>query len=117
VRRRRSRGSTESRSRSPPTRGAGPAFAPFFGFDDARDGAEVDDPSVAYESREAAAGVHRLLSKLSEKKRTVFVLFELEELSGEEIAEAVGVPLATVWTRLFHARKEFTELAKAARRE
>ena len=37
----------------------------------------------------------------------VFLLFELEGLSGEEIATLVRAPLKTVWTRLFHARQRF----------
>jgi RNA polymerase sigma-70 factor (ECF subfamily) len=56
---------------------------------------------------DAAATVHRALGKLSGKKREVLVLFELEGLSGEEIAQVLGCPLKTVWTRLHHARKDF----------
>ena len=37
----------------------------------------------------------------------MFVLYELEGLQGEEIARALGCPLKTVWTRLFHARRAF----------
>jgi RNA polymerase sigma-70 factor (ECF subfamily) len=43
------------------------------------------------------------------KKREALVLFELEGLSGQEIALALGVPLKTVWTRLHHARRELEE--------
>lgn len=49
---------------------------------------------------------------MAPKKREVFALFELEGLSGEEIAERVGCPIDTVWTRLFHARKEFEKIAR-----
>lgn len=51
--------------------------------------------------------VHRALGQLPAKKREVLVLFELEELSGAEIAEVLSCPLQTVWTRLHHARKAF----------
>ncbi len=64
-------------------------------------------PDTSFEKVEAARQVYAALDHLSEKKRTVFILFELEGLTGEEIAHAVGCPLKTVWTRLFHARKEF----------
>jgi RNA polymerase sigma-70 factor (ECF subfamily) len=37
----------------------------------------------------------------------VFVLFELEGLSGVEVASLVGVPIGTVWTRLSDARARF----------
>jgi RNA polymerase sigma-70 factor (ECF subfamily) len=49
---------------------------------------------------------HRLLDRLSEKKRLVFVLHELEGLSPGEIASIVGSPVLTVRTRLFYARRE-----------
>lgn len=49
---------------------------------------------------------HRLLDRLSEKKRLVFVLHELEGLAPGEIATIVGSPVLTVRTRLFYARRE-----------
>lgn len=49
---------------------------------------------------------HRLLDRLSEKKRVVFVLHELEGLAPGEIAKIVGSPVLTVRTRLFYARRE-----------
>jgi RNA polymerase sigma-70 factor (ECF subfamily) len=49
---------------------------------------------------------HRLLDRLSEKKRVVFVLHELEGLPPGDIAKIVGAPVLTVRTRLFYARRE-----------
>jgi RNA polymerase sigma-70 factor (ECF subfamily) len=48
----------------------------------------------------------RLLARLAEKKRTVFILHELEGLPPSEIATIVGAPVLTVRTRLFYARRE-----------
>jgi len=48
----------------------------------------------------------RALEALSEEKRLVFLLVESEGLSGEEVARAVDIPVATVWTRLHYARRE-----------
>ncbi|HEY8206643.1 MAG TPA: sigma-70 family RNA polymerase sigma factor [Myxococcaceae bacterium] len=74
-------------------------------------------PEREYESAEAEALVSQILERMAPKKREVFALFELEGLSGEEVAERVGCKVATVWTRLFHARKEFEQLgARMARR-
>jgi RNA polymerase sigma-70 factor (ECF subfamily) len=53
--------------------------------------------------------LQEVLSTLSEKKRVVFVLIELEGLSSPECGEVLGVPEATVRTRLFYARKEVGE--------
>lgn len=48
----------------------------------------------------------RALGRLSEEKRLVFLMIEGEGLSGEEVARALEIPVATVRTRLHHARKE-----------
>lgn len=54
----------------------------------------------------AAHDAKRALDKLSAKKREVFALVVLENMSGEEAARVLGIPVATVWTRLHHARRE-----------
>lgn len=64
-------------------------------------------PATDFESAEAARAVYAALDGLAEKKRTAFILYEIQGLSGEEIARIAGCPLKTVWTRLFHARREF----------
>ncbi len=64
-------------------------------------------PETETETRERAGFVGRLLGELSEKKRTVFVLFELEGLSCEEIAELLELPVGTIYSRLHAARAEF----------
>jgi RNA polymerase sigma-70 factor (ECF subfamily) len=56
--------------------------------------------------------VYAALNRLGEKKRTVFVLFELEELSGEEIAALINCPVKTVWSRLASARIEFADAVR-----
>ncbi len=72
------------------------------------------EPDV--ERRDARAQVYRLVEGMSEKKRGVFLLFELEGLSGEEIAALVRAPLKTVWTRLHHARREFLKALERERK-
>ena len=54
----------------------------------------------------------RLLDKLPEKKRTVFILHEIEGKSPAEIAEMVDAPVLTVRTRLFYARRELAEMMR-----
>jgi DNA-directed RNA polymerase specialized sigma24 family protein len=43
-------------------------------------------------------------------RRAAFVLFEIDGLSGEEIARIQAVPVNTVWRRLHVARKELLAL-------
>ncbi len=60
-------------------------------------------------SREPSADrtdVERALAKLSLAKREVLLLVEVEELTCEEAASTLGIPIGTVWTRLHHARRE-----------
>jgi RNA polymerase sigma-70 factor (ECF subfamily) len=61
---------------------------------------------------DAARDAERLMAGLSDKHREVLVLYEVAGLSGPEIAESVGIPLKTVWTRLHHARKNVAEMAR-----
>jgi RNA polymerase sigma-70 factor (ECF subfamily) len=60
--------------------------------------------------RERQRVVEGILAEMSEKRRTTFVLFEIEGYSGEEIAQIQSLPLKTVWTRLHHARKDFIRM-------
>jgi RNA polymerase sigma-70 factor (ECF subfamily) len=70
----------------------------------ADDGQSLPDEDA--ERRERVRAFQRLLSKLADKKRIVFVLHELEGLAPSEIADIVGAPVLTVRTRLFYARRE-----------
>lgn len=56
---------------------------------------------------EAKVDVYEVLDRLGDRYRTVLILFELEELSGEEVAALTGIKLATVWVRLHRARARF----------
>jgi RNA polymerase sigma-70 factor (ECF subfamily) len=64
-------------------------------------------PVEELERRQSREVVYAVLERLSEKYRRVLVLFELEELSGEEIAALTGIKLATVWVHLHRARALF----------
>jgi RNA polymerase sigma-70 factor (ECF subfamily) len=70
----------------------------------ADDDAVLPDEDVDRRERMRAFG--RLLDRLAEKKRTVFILHELEGIQPSEIATIVGAPILTVRTRLFYARRE-----------
>ncbi len=54
--------------------------------------------------------VERALAALSPQKREVLLLVEVEELTCDEVAAALGIPVGTVWTRLHHARRELRQL-------
>lgn len=68
-------------------------------------------PERAVEGAEVLARVYAILEGMAPKKRTVFILNDLQGLPQEEVAEVVGVRIATVRTRLFYARREFWKKA------
>ena len=62
--------------------------------------------AASLELRERANAAANALAELSAKKREVFVMVALEGVPPEAAAEALGIPIRTVWTRLHHARRE-----------
>lgn len=66
--------------------------------------AEPRAPSAPPSS--AGVDIDRGLSLLSEAKRVTLILAEVEGFTCEEIASLLGVPIGTIWTRLYHARRE-----------
>ena len=69
-------------------------------------------PDEDADRRERVRAFGRLLDRLADKKRIVFVLHELEGVSPGEIARIVGAPVLTVRTRLFYARRELEEMLR-----
>lgn len=65
-------------------------------------------PQDATLEEEARKLLYRMLGTLEEERRAVFILAELEGMSAPEIAEALGVKLNTVYSRLRLARADFT---------
>lgn len=61
------------------------------------------------EHRQLLAAVHASIAQLEPDARAVLVLRDLEGLTGEQAAELIGVPLATMKTRLHRARRAVRE--------
>ena len=70
---------------------------------------DAHDPVARLEGRERVLLFYRILDGLADAYRTTFILFEVEGLSGERIAEITGTRLGTVWVRLTRARRAFIE--------
>jgi RNA polymerase sigma-70 factor (ECF subfamily) len=64
---------------------------------------------------EAVRFLYEVLASLDAEKRDVFVMAELEEMPAPEIAEIIGVPLNTVYSRLRAARCDFDAALKRRR--
>lgn len=55
--------------------------------------------------------LEHILNRLPPEQRAAFVLFELDGLTGAEIAEAQQVPINTVWARIHRARQKLQSRA------
>jgi RNA polymerase sigma-70 factor (ECF subfamily) len=83
-------------------------------------GREVEDEISAatqergLEQSEQARQLREALARLPEKQVQVFVLYEVEELSMQEIAQALGCPRFTAYTRLYAARRAVREYFASA---
>jgi RNA polymerase sigma-70 factor (ECF subfamily) len=75
--------------------------------------ADDRSPAEVLAAREKAALVYRVLDRLPERHRAVLILFEMEGLSGDAIAELYAARVSTVWVWLHRARAAF--LAELAR--
>ena len=69
-------------------------------------------PDRLVEQAEALAELEAILGRMKPKQRAVFVLFEIEELALEQIAEVLDCPLETVRSRLRHARADVERLRR-----
>jgi RNA polymerase sigma-70 factor, ECF subfamily len=66
-------------------------------------------PGSRMEQSEQLKLIHQALGELSDDFRTALVMTEIEGLSYEEAAEAVGCPIGTIRSRIHRARNELRE--------
>lgn len=59
--------------------------------------------------KQALSQLEALLARLPEERRQVFVLYEVEQLTMREVAEIVGCPLTTAYSR-YHAARSAIDL-------
>lgn len=70
---------------------------------------ESGTPEQEVSRARLADALNRALDTLPIEQRVAFVLCEVEERTSREVAEIVGVPEATVRTRLFHGKRKLRE--------
>ena len=74
----------------------------------------ADSPEIAVMKDDKATALRRMVNALPEEHRTVIDLAYYHAKSVAEIAEVLSIPVATVKTRMFYARKKLGEALKAA---
>lgn len=73
---------------------------------------QADDPETSLAKKDKGALLRECMNALSAEHREVIDLVYYHEKSVEEVAGIVGIPAATVKTRMFYARKKLSELLK-----
>jgi RNA polymerase sigma factor (SigM family) len=68
------------------------------------------DPETAYEQKEAAQTVERIMRQLPERMRTILYLREIEGFSYDELAAAMELNMNQVKVTLHRAREKFREV-------
>src|SRR5688572_7621202 len=69
---------------------------------------EHGESDARQQAMEAAGLVRAALSELEPERRAVFIMYELDGLDAATIADELGIPRNTVYSRLRVAREEFT---------
>ena len=67
-------------------------------------------PQQEMERREQHVRLYQALDRLPDRYRTTLILYEIEELSGEQVAELTETNLGTVWVRLHRGRERLVQL-------
>ena len=75
---------------------------------------QADTPEASLDRNRTGAILRACVAKLSPAHREIVSLVYYHEKSVEEVAQLVGIPAATVKTRMFYARKQLAELLKNA---
>ena len=73
----------------------------------------ADDPELALQKKERAELLRHGLARLAEHGEVIDLVY-YHGKSIKEVAQIVGVPEATVKTRMFYARKKLAELVATA---
>lgn len=81
------------------------------------DRAAPAEQETAVAQHEAIVQLDAALEALDEDKRTVIVLYEIEQLSMVELAAVVGCPVQTAYARLYAARKRLEVALDELRRD
>lgn len=72
-------------------------------YDEDKEASDLSEPQM---NRMLVMDLHTSLSKLPMEQREVLLLVSLEELSYEEVANTLSIPVGTVMSRLFRAREK-----------
>ena len=78
-------------------------------FDDGHQLKDINTPESMLATKQIAETVNLAMDALPDELRMAITLREIEGLSYDEIAEAMGCPIGTVRSRIFRAREAIAE--------
>jgi RNA polymerase sigma-70 factor (ECF subfamily) len=73
----------------------------------------ADDPEIVLRTKNSGETLRRCVDALSMPHREIIDLVYYHEKTVKEVAEIVGIPEATVKTRMFYARRQLADLIAA----
>jgi RNA polymerase sigma-70 factor (ECF subfamily) len=78
---------------------------------------EVPTPLGELERMERCERLYRALDRLPEDYRTLLILYEIDQLPGDEVARLLGMSIRTMWVRLHRGRKRLQKFLETRERE
>ena len=68
--------------------------------------ADQPSPSAGLEGQEQLDRIQAAIERLPIDQKTVFAMYASDDMTYGQIAEALGIPIGTVMSRLYHARRK-----------
>lgn len=72
------------------------------------------NPEEIFEQNERSQALWQAIDSLKDSDREIIILKEFDEMSYQEIAEVLNIPIGSVMSRLYYARKKLLKLLEPA---
>jgi RNA polymerase sigma-70 factor (ECF subfamily) len=77
--------------------------------------ARTEDPVRSIQAEQMSRHLRAAIGRLKPEFREIIVLYHFEEMSYRDIADSLRIPIGTVMSRLFHARRALAQLMEPHR--
>lgn len=79
---------------------------------DKREDEQASNPEIELHRRQIGLSIQKAVNELPEKLRVVFIMYQYEHMSYDQIAETLEIPLGTVKSRMHSCLKKLSEKLK-----
>jgi len=66
----------------------------------------LNNPLIKFENEALKEKINSAIQNLSEKLRTIFIMYEINDMKYKEISEMLNIPINTIKVNLLRARKK-----------